>query len=70
MNKKVQIECWWTSSKDITQRTLDQFSFNNNTSDIDFVTDNNYDWLVVCGKLPQNFNSTNINKSITIFFVM
>jgi hypothetical protein len=70
MNKKVQIECWWTSSKDITQRTLDQFSFNNNTSDIDFVTDNNYDWLVVCGKLPQNFNSTNINKSRTIFFVM
>lgn len=67
MNKKVRIECWWTSTEQITKRAIDQFC--TNSEDIDLVTDNTYDWLVVCGKLNKNFNMP-INRSKTIFFVM
>ena len=70
MNKKVKIECWWTSSESITKRTLDQFNINNNISDLDFVTDSDYEWLVICGKLPSHLQSNSIDKSKTIFFGM
>jgi hypothetical protein len=70
MNKKVKIECWWTSSENITKRTLDQFSINNNISNINFVTDSSYEWLVICGKVPKHLNINSINKSKTIFFGM
>lgn len=67
MNKKVRIECWWTSTEQITKRAVDQFC--TDSEDVDLVTDDTYDWLVVCGKLNKNFNIP-INRSKTIFFVM
>jgi hypothetical protein len=70
MNKKVKIECWWTSCESITQRTINQFTYNNNISKIDFVTDNSYEWLVICGKLPSHIDVSSIDKSKTIFFGM
>lgn len=70
MNKKVKIECWWTSCESITKRTIDQFNIDNNISDLDFVTGSDYEWLIICGKLPGHLNPNEINKSKTIFFGM
>jgi hypothetical protein len=69
MKKRVKIVCWWTSSENITKRTIDQFNIKDATENIEFVYDNSYDWLVVCGKLPNEHNLI-LNKSHTIFFGM
>lgn len=70
MNKKVKIECWWTSCENITKKTIDQFNINNNIADLDFVTGSDYEWLIICGKLPEHLKFNELNKSKTIFFGM
>lgn len=71
--KKVRIVCWWTSSENITKRTIDQFDVNHDIhQNIEFVYDDSYEWLVVFGKKPENLDLNNKyhNRSKTLFFGM
>jgi hypothetical protein len=72
--KNVRIVCWWTSSENITKRTIDQFDINQNIKEhMNFVYDDSYDWLVVFGKKPDSLNfsdAKNYSKDRTLFFGM
>lgn len=66
---KVKIDCWWTSTQQITDRLIKQFvTSNEQLNNIEFVYDDSYEFLVIFGR--PNVNTIIKNPNKTICFAM
>ena len=63
---RIKMECWWTNSGALTDRFIKQFVQDEDLQKYSFVTEGEYDYLIVFGRT--DFNNITVDKNKVLIF--